>query len=94
MDLKASYPNITLFADVPVPVESNFLKEVVQSHVPATKIFDFSPYPFLDVTSFRRAHNLPDYFERLSNELPVHHPLMDAIQSYRGLVEVFNLMNK
>ena len=94
LKLKVLYPSILLFADVPVPVESNFLKEVVDCHVPATKVFDFSPYPFLDVASFRRAHNLPDYFDRLPNELPVHHPLMDARQSYRGLVEVFNLINK
>jgi hypothetical protein len=92
--LKQKHPGILLFADAPVPVESNFLKEVVECHVPATKVFDFSPYPFLDVASFRRAHKLPDYFDRLSNELPVHHPLMDARQSYRGLIEVYSLINK
>ena len=91
--LKSVYSGITLYADVPFPVETNFIKHVVDCHVTTDKVFDFSPYPFLDVTSFRKAHNLPDYFDRLPNELPIHHPLMDARQSYRGLVEVFNIMS-
>jgi hypothetical protein len=49
---------------------------------------EFSPYPLLDVTSFRLARNLPDYYERLENELPIHNALNDARQSYRGLVQV------
>lgn len=92
--LKETYKDISLFADVPFPVESRFINQVVLQYVNSSELFNFSPYPLLCVTSFRRAHNLPDYFDRLPNELPMHHPLMDARQSYRGLVEVYNLINK
>ena len=36
------------------------------------------------------AYNLPSYYKRLVTELPEHNALMDARQSYRGLLQVFN----
>jgi hypothetical protein len=78
IDLNKRYPNIKLFADVPFPVETNFItlaRFIINDAI-------------LDVTSFRLARNLPDYYERLENELPIHNALNDARQSYRGLVQV------
>ena len=78
-----------LFADVPFPVETNFISAIVFQYIIAENIevFEFSPYPLLDVTSFRIAKGLPEYFDRLPNELPIHNALNDARQSYRGLIE-------
>lgn len=88
IDLNKRYPNIKLFADVPFPVETNFITLALETWVEFDSIMEFSPYPLLDVTSFRLARNLPDYYERLENELPIHNALNDARQSYRGLVQV------
>lgn len=86
--IKKKY-NCDLFADVPFPVETNFITRMINHCVMKDDIFSISPYPLLDVTSFRIAKGLPEYFDRLPNELPIHNALNDARQSYRGLIEAF-----
>lgn len=90
--LKSKY-EFYVVADCPVPVESNFLDNVISTHLVTTnrgnEVFNYSPYPLLDVCSMRAAVGLPINFDRLEDEYPIHHPLADAKQSYRGLIEVF-----
>ena len=91
--LKYSEYNFVWCADHPHPVESLFISNVLKSRYQWNFWSDLpdlelSPYPLLDVNSIRWSYSLPTTFERLSNELPPsHHPLMDARQSLRGLLE-------
>lgn len=69
-------------ADVPWPVEARFLLDCIADQ--PSRAQD-APYPLYDVAMF-----LPDPLathERTPNELPAHHPLKDARQSARILLE-------
>jgi len=72
----------TLFADVPYPVESNFLRACIADN-PERK----GPYPLLDTASALFANGVSpmEYGIRLPQELPAHNPLADARQSARQL---------
>lgn len=56
--------------------------------------FRYSSYPILDLTSILIANRLPTTFvsqaspERLPNELPIHHPLNNARQTYRKFIDL------
>lgn len=79
-----------LAADCPWPVEAKFLLDCVMDD-PSTRT-DLGPYPLIDVASVRLAAGLDPLAteSRRLNELPVHHPLADARQSARLLIEALN----
>ena len=81
-----------LVADCPWPVEANFLSACIADD-PSRK-WD-GPYPFIDVASVRMAAGFDPLAtcERLPNELPVHDPLRDAMQSARLLVEALRTVD-
>lgn len=92
--LRADY-NYIWCADHPHPVESLFISNVMKMRSKYGKLenksdLELSPYPLLDINSIRWSLGLSTTFDRLSNELPVHHPLMDARQSLRGLYEAMD----
>lgn len=79
-----------LVADCAWPVEANFLSECVkQNH--AEREWQ-GPYPLHDLASILLiAGDDPlAITERLPDELPAHHPLMDARQSARQLLNCLN----
>ena len=87
--------SIYLLADHPYPVETNFLNSVllnINSNVDID-IMKYSPYPLLDLANLRMSRGLEPEFERLDNELPKHHPLMDARQTLRGFLNLVNGIN-
>ncbi len=80
--------NAIVASDCPWPVEARFLSQCIDDN-PRASENDNGPYPMLDVASvlFARGKNPLGSGERLPNELPIHHPLADARQSARILVE-------
>ena len=76
-----------LFADCAWPVEANFLSECVKQDHEEREWQ--GPYPLHDLASVLLALGADALAvnERLPDELPAHHPLMDARQSARQLVE-------
>ena len=75
-------------ADCTWPVESNFLSACIADD-PVTRMW-LGPYPLLDISTMSIASGRRNYRQedRLPNELPEHHPLMDARQSARLLTEM------
>lgn len=75
-----------LVADCAWPVEANFLSACVQLNHDDRKWR--GPYPLHDLASvvLARGGNPLAVTERLPDELPAHHPLMDARQSARQLI--------
>lgn len=91
--------NLIMLADVPFPCESSFLFDLMVSNLNGyldyadrTEFYDnqfkYSPYPILDLASILISNGLPTTFERLPNELPIHHPLNDARQTYRKFIDL------
>lgn len=72
-------------ADCTWPVESNFLSACVADDKARNW---HGPYPLLDIVSFRlgTCESGMKTEAREPNELPIHHPLMDARQSARQLL--------
>jgi hypothetical protein len=79
-----------LVADCPWPVEARFLAACVDDE-PAAREWR-GPYPFIDVASVRLAAGLEPLAQevRLEEELPVHNPLADAMQSARLFLEALD----
>lgn len=79
-----------LVADCAWPVEANFLTACIKVNH-AEREWQ-GPYPLHDLASMLLAlgRNPLAVTERLPNELPAHHPLMDARQSARQLVDCLN----
>ncbi len=73
-------------ADVPWPVEANFLRACIVDDPTRTPN---APYPLIDIASVRFAAGLDPTAtcDRLEGELPPHNPLADARQSARLLIE-------
>jgi len=88
--LKWKEKNAILVADCNWPVETNFISECIKDY------FQFrnkrGPYPFLDLGSilFAKGKDPIATYDRTEDELPKHHPLRDAKQSARLLIEVLN----
>ncbi len=80
-----------LAADVPWPVEANFLRHCVQAD-PDVRDWQ-GPYPLIDVASVRLAAGLDPLGteERRESESPAHDPLCDARQSARLLIEALQM---
>jgi hypothetical protein len=80
-----------LVADCLWPVEARFLIDCVNDD-PINRNWD-GPYPFVDVGSLRLAKGQDSLGteERKENEKPAHHPLADARQSARLLLEALKL---
>lgn len=77
-----------LAADVPFPVETRFLHDMIWYCVSVEDVMDTSPYPLLDIESFIRGCGYrPEGGIRLDDELPVHNPVCDARQSARQFLE-------
>lgn len=78
-----------MVADCAWPVEAKFLLDCVADHW-ASRCWE-GPYPLHDLASILLAHGKDPLAagERLPDE-PVHHPLGDARQSARVLVEVLH----
>lgn len=76
-----------LVADCAWPVEARFLAACVDDAYGARNWE--GPYPLHDLASVLLAHGLDplETRERLPDELPAHHPVNDAMQSARILVE-------
>jgi hypothetical protein len=79
-----------LVADCAWPVEARFMAMTIEDAMPEREWQ--GPYPLHDLASVLLAvgHNPLARYERTADELPVHHPLMDARQSARLLVESLN----
>lgn len=77
----------TLVADCAWPVEARFLAAAVDDD-PHVREWA-GPYPLIDLSSVLLARGRDPLAtgERLPDELPAHHPLADAKQSARLLVE-------
>jgi len=85
--LQDEHKEIYLCADVPWPVETNFLSCCVRlAHQKP------SPYPLIDVASVRLSAGLDPVAtcERRRSELPKYNPLADARQSARLLIEALS----
>lgn len=79
-----------MVADCNWPVEARFLSQCVDD---AKEVRNWEgPYPILDLGSILFANGKDPLaeFPRLPSELPKHHPLMDARQSARILMETIN----
>ena len=76
-----------LAADCAWPVEANFLSACVRLN-PEERNWE-GPYPLLDISGVLLAAGLDPLGShgRQEGELPAHHPLMDARQSARLLLE-------
>ena len=74
-----------LATDVAWPVEAKFLLQAVEIDRRIVPV-----YPLIDIASVRLAKGLDPCasYARESNELPAHHPVADARQSARLLLEV------
>lgn len=73
-----------LWADCCFPVETNFLSRVLDQD---EHLRGKSPYPLYDLATllFARGYDPTRMYPRREDELPAHHPLMDARQSARIL---------
>lgn len=82
-----------LVADCAWPVEANFLSECVRLNHREREWQ--GPYPLHDLASVMLAHGRDPLAtnERLEGEKPAHHPLMDARQSARLLVQALKAPN-
>ncbi len=80
-----------LVADCAWPVEARFLAKCVDDD-PKAREWE-GPYPLHDLASVLLANGADPLAkrERLSAELPEHHPLNDAKQSARLLIEALHL---
>lgn len=74
-----------LVADCAWPVEARFLAEAVRDD-PVAREWQ-GPYPLHDLASMQLMLGRNPLAERQDDELPAHHPLMDARQSARQLLE-------
>lgn len=76
-----------LAADVPFPVETNFLTAAVRDQ-PARQ----TPYPLIDVASVLLAAGMDPLatYGRNDDETPAHHPTADARQSARLLLHALD----
>lgn len=77
-----------LFADCTWPVEARFLCDCV-SDDPLARNWE-GPYPLMDLAPILWVNGINPLtpLARLSGEMPFHHPLTDARQSARLLLEV------
>jgi len=77
-------------ADVPWPVEANFLSDCIKDN--PLRAFTSAPYPLVDIASVLLANGMDPlaHYERDPNEFPVHDPRADARQSARLLVEALH----
>lgn len=77
-----------IVADCAWPVEARFLAQCVDDD-PATRCWQ-GPYPLLDLSAFLWAGGINPLSPqaRHPGELPLHHPMMDARQSARLLLDV------
>lgn len=84
---------VLLAADVPWPVEANFLCKVFTDD-PRRR--DRAPYPLLDIASVRLASGLDPLAteRRFDDERPAHNPRSDARQSARLLLEALRTINR
>src|SRR5690606_2543186 len=75
-----------LAAECPYPVETNFLEKCRKDCEDGSWS---SPYPLIDISSVRLAAGFDPVGKcsRRANEVPEHHPLKDARQSARLLLE-------
>lgn len=82
-----------LVADCAWPVEANFLSECVRLNHREREWQ--GPYPLHDLASVMLANGRDPLAtnERLEDEKPAHHPLMDARQSARLLVQALKATN-
>jgi len=88
--LKWKEKGAVLVADCNWPVEANFISACIQDYF-IVRSKD-GPYPFLDLGSilFAKGKDPIATYDRTEDELPKHHPLKDAQQSARLLIEVLN----
>lgn len=80
-----------LAADVPWPVEARFLSDCIRDDPRRRRAL--GPYPLIDVASVRLAAGLDPLatLPREEGENPPHHPLADARQSARLLLDAILL---
>ncbi len=79
-----------LAADCAWPVEARFLMACVEDSLLEREWQ--GPYPLIDIGSVLLAKELDPVatFSRLPDEVPIHNPLKDAIQSARILLTALN----
>ena len=79
-----NYQNLLMAAECVWPVETNFLSQCFSDGLVAKRLIA-SPYPLIDICNWMAAAGIDPMktYNRLENELPVHHPLGDIRQSAR-----------
>jgi hypothetical protein len=84
------YRNIVMVAEVPYPVEMNFIRACLGDNWADRG--ELAPYPFVDIASIRLAAGFDPIAtsERKPSELPAHNPLADSRQSARLLAEALD----
>lgn len=84
-EYKFIYKDLTIAAECCWPVESSFLSKCISDDIVERKWQ--GPYPLIDIASVMFATGMDPMatYERLPNETPAHHPLMDVRQSVRLL---------
>lgn len=89
MPLKNRDSVVSVFSDCGFPVETNFLSACVQDDLKA-RGWD-APYPMHEIGTVLLLADLDPtaHYDRLPNELPVHHPTADARQSARLLIQLW-----
>lgn len=89
--LKHMYKDMTVWADCCWPVETNFLSQCTTRHS-KNDCWD-APYPLFDIATLlqMRGKDPTAHFPRQPDELPAHHPLHDARQSARILLENYEV---
>jgi hypothetical protein len=87
LEAKKKYPSITMAAECGWPVEANFLARCVQDQKESRNWQ--GPYPLHEIASFMEAAGMDPMatYDRLPSEEPKHHPLGDAKQSARLLMQ-------
>lgn len=88
--MEYSAQGAVMFADCAWPVEARFLVGCVNDS-PESREWE-GPYPLHDIASIflAKGQDPKGTYDRLENEMPAHHPLGDARQSARLLIEALS----
>lgn len=86
LEAKEAFPGILMAAEVPWPVETNFLSDIIMDDPEDRQ--GKAPYPLIDIASVMLAAGMDPMatYPRTESELPAHEPLADALQSARLLI--------
>lgn len=89
---QVKYPQLQMFVECGHPVESKFLRDCVEDG-PQDRVWG-GPYPLHEISTVMLSAGMDPLasYPRKDREMPPHHPLADARQSARLLVEALSLL--